>query len=233
MVTYATMGIDTVIFDMDGVIIDSEVVWDDVRHDFALAHGGHWGPDDQTAVMGANSLQWAAHMRERNGVDLSDQEILDGIVAELKARFRRHLPLIPGVAEAIADLAAVYHLGVASSSPRELIEYALELAGLRNCFVAVVSSDDVARGKPEPDVYLESCSRLGTAPQRAVAVEDSAVGIRSARAAGLLVVAVPSPVFPPSPETVAEAHVVLGGMGELDRRVIAALEERGSGGGRW
>jgi HAD superfamily hydrolase (TIGR01509 family) len=218
------MGIDTVVFDLDGVILDSEVVWDEVRHDFAVSHGGHWGKLDQPAVMGANSLQWAAHMRANNGLQLSDREIYEGIIGELKMRYARHLPLIPGVVEAIENLSTVYRLGVASSSPRELIEYALELAGLRNCFAVVVSSDDVARGKPEPDVYREACARLGTIPERAVAIEDSASGMEAAFSAGLAVVAVPNPAYPPAAEAVAKADVVLGSIRELNRAVIATLK---------
>ena len=228
MLTYRTVGIDTVIFDLDGVILDSEALWDDVRHDFALAHGGHWGELDQPAVMGANSMQWAAHMREQDGVRLSDQEIYEGIVGELKARYARHLPLISGAREAIADLAAVYRLGVASSSPRELIEYALELAGLRDRFATVVSSDEVARGKPAPDVYREACARLGTVPARAAAVEDSESGLQAALSAGLAVVAVPNLAYPPSAGVLDRADTVLVSIRALNRAVVAALDRTGA-----
>jgi HAD superfamily hydrolase (TIGR01509 family) len=217
------MSIDTVIFDLDGVILDTEQEWNDVRHDFALAHGGHWGEHDQPALMGANSMQWAASMRENNGLDMSDQEIYEGIIGALRERYARHLPLIPGAREAIAALAPVYRLGVASSSPRELIEYALELAGLRACFGAVVSSDDVARGKPEPDVYLEACARLRTPPERAAAVEDSSSGIQAAASAGLAVIAVPNAEYPPSAEAIGTASVVLRSIAELDGAVISSL----------
>jgi HAD superfamily hydrolase (TIGR01509 family) len=218
------MSIDTVIFDLDGIIIDTEAMWNQVRHDFAVAHGGHWTRElDQPAVMGANSMQWAASMREKNGVHLSDQEIYDGIIGGLRDLYARDLPVIPGAREAIAGLAGDYQLGVASSSPRELIEYALDLAGVRIHFSAVVSSDDVVRGKPEPDVYQEACIRLGTSPDRAAAVEDSANGILSAAAAGLSVIAIPNPEFPPSAEAVGVADVVLGSIGELTSAVVASL----------
>jgi HAD superfamily hydrolase (TIGR01509 family) len=217
------MSIDTIIFDLDGVIIDTEEIWDRVRHDFALTHGGHWGKQDQPAVMGANSMRWAASMRENNGVQLSDQEIYDGIIGGLRERYARHLPLISGAAEAVAGLAREYRLGVASSSPRELIEYALELAGLRPCFACVMSSDDVGRGKPAPDVYLGACACLGASPRDAAAVEDSSSGIQAASAAGLAVIAIPNPQYPPSAEALGLADVVLGSIGELDGALVASL----------
>ncbi|GEM_PF-118863 len=224
------MYIDTVIFDLDGVIIDTEEIWNSVRSEFAEAHGGHWSEElDQPLVMGANSMQWAASMRENNGVDLSDQQIYDGIVQALRRRYARHLPLIPGAVGAVARLAVDFRLGVASSSPREIIEYALELAGLRSCFEAVVSSDEVTRGKPEPYVYQEACVRMKALPEMAAAVEDSTSGIQAASAAGLAVIAIPNPVFPPAKEALELADVVLDSIGKLDRSVFERL--RGSEGG--
>jgi HAD superfamily hydrolase (TIGR01509 family) len=218
------MSIDTVIFDLDGVILDSEDVWNSVRQEFALAHGGHWTREiDQPRVMGANSMQWAASLRENNGVDLPDQEIYLGIIAGLKERYHRHLPIVAGAPESIAVLARTHRLGVASSSPLEIIEYALELGGLRGHFAAVVSSDDVARGKPEPDVYLEACRRLGATPAAAVAVEDSSSGIAAAHAAGLAIVAIPNAEFPPSDQAVGLADLVLGSIGELTPAAVARL----------
>jgi HAD superfamily hydrolase (TIGR01509 family) len=228
------VSIDTVIFDLDGVILDTELVWHTVRRDFALAHGGHWDEHDQPVVMGANSLQWAAYMRETSGIPLSDREIYEGIIQGLRDWYARDLPLIPGVREAIAGLAPYYRLGVASSSPRELIEYALVLAGLRELLGTVVSSDEVARGKPAPDVYREACARLGTSPRRSAAVEDSSSGIQAAAAAGLAVIAIPNREFPPSSQTLRLADIVLGSIAELSVGVIVSLErgeEEGEEGG--
>jgi HAD superfamily hydrolase (TIGR01509 family) len=217
------MSIDTVIFDLDGIIIETELLWDRVRHDFAVAHGGHWNEGDQRGVMGANSMEWAASMRENNGVQLSDQQIYDGIVEALREEYARQLPLIPGAVEAVTGLAAAYRLGVASSSPLELIEYALELAGVRGCFGCVLSSDDVGRGKPAPDVYLEACVRLGASPRHAAAVEDSSNGIQAAFAAGLAVIAIPNTQFAPSAAALGRADVVLGSISELDGALVASL----------
>jgi HAD superfamily hydrolase (TIGR01509 family) len=217
------MVIETVIFDLDGVLIETEQEWNDVRRDFAAAHGGHWDEHDQPAVMGANSMQWATYMHEQNGVELPPQSIYDGVVEALRVRYARHLPLIPGAREAVIGLAPSFRLGVASSSPLELIEYSLDLAGLRQYFGAVVSSDQVATGKPAPDVYLEACARLNTSPERAVAVEDSSNGLRAAAAAGLSVIAVPNPDFPPGDDALALADVILTSVGDVTRDLILSI----------
>ncbi len=228
------MSIDSIVFDLDGVIIDTENVWNTVRYEFATCHGGYWDTErDQPLVMGANSMQWAASMRENNGVDLSNQEIYAGIISGLRRRYAQHLPLIPKAVDVVIGLARYYRLGVASSSPLEIIEYVLELAGLQACFDALVSSDEVSAGKPEPHVYLEACARLATEPERAVAVEDSTSGIQAAHSAGLAVVAIPNAAFPPSAEVLASADVVLDSIVELDRTLIASLGEQKEGrGGR-
>ncbi len=218
------MSIDTVIFDLDGVIVDTEQAWRDVRRDFAAAHGGHWDEElDAPKVMGASSMQWAAAMRDNNGVDLPVEEIYRGIVGGVRAACERHLGLMAGAPEAIAELARVYQLGVASSSPLELIEYLLESAGLRAHFDEVLSSDEVGVGKPQPDVYLEACRRLGTVPGRAVGVEDSTNGLKSLHAAGLTIIAIPHAEFPPAPDALALADLVLGSMAELTTAAISRL----------
>jgi HAD superfamily hydrolase (TIGR01509 family) len=217
------MAIDTVIFDLDGVILETEEEWNDVRREFAAAHGGHWDEHDQPAVMGANSMQWAEYMRDHVGVELSPKEIYEGVIDALRKRYARHLPLIAGAREAVMRLAPSFRLGVASSSPIELIEYSLELAELRQYFTALVSSDQVAVGKPAPDVYVEACVRLNSAPACAAAIEDSTNGLLAAAAAGLVVVAVPSKAFPPSDDALALAHVVLGSVGEVTGDIILSV----------
>jgi beta-phosphoglucomutase-like phosphatase (HAD superfamily) len=128
---------------------------------------------------------------------------------------------VPGAADAVRRLAARWPLGLASSSNAELIELALELARVRDLFRVAVSSEEVGRGKPAPDVYLEAARRLGVAPAHAAAVEDSHNGILSARAAGMRVIAVPNPTFPPRPEALAAADVVVGSLAELTPAVVA------------
>ncbi len=219
-------GIDTVILDMDGVIFDTEQIWHAVRRDFAVEHGGHWTEEDQRAVMGDNSAQWAAYMRTHCGVKLAAEDIYAGVLEGLRDSYAHELPLIQGSRESIEGLAARYRLGLASSSPLELIEYALALADLRAHFTSLVSSDEVPRGKPAPDVYLMACSRLDTVPEKSAAVEDSTSGLQAAAAAGLAVIAIPNPGFPPSAEALALADVVLARIVDLSPAVIESLGGR-------
>jgi HAD superfamily hydrolase (TIGR01509 family) len=171
--------------------------------------------------MGANSMQWAAHIERAFDLPLSRPEIIAGVVAMLRRRYEKHVPLIEGAAEAVAAMAESYPLAVASSSPKEVIGRALELAGLAHLFVAYVSSDEVQKGKPEPDVYRLACAALGVFPQHAVAVEDSTNGILAAARAGMRVVAIPNPVFPPAAEALAAADIVLPSIRQLRPALLA------------
>jgi HAD superfamily hydrolase (TIGR01509 family) len=215
--------IDTVVFDMDGVIFDTEQVWHAVRRDFAVEHGGHWDDNDQRAVMGDNSRQWSLYMRERCGIPLPAEEIYRGVLDELRGRYARGLVIYPGAREAVIALAEHYRLGIASSSPLELIETALSVSGLREHFLALVSSDEVARGKPDPDVYLLACTRLQSSPRNAAAIEDSTNGIRAAAAAGLAVIAIPNKEFPPPAHVVSLAGEVLDSIQELTVATVESL----------
>ena len=207
--------IDAVVFDLDGVILQSEEVWDEVRGAFIRERGGRYNAEAQRAMMGMSAPEWSRYMHEELGVPDPPEEISDEIVRRMIARYRARLPLIPGAREAVERLAARWRLGIASSSNRPLIDAALELAGLAHLFQATVSSEEAPRGKPAPDVYLEAARRLGVAPERAAAIEDSHAGIRSAKAAGMRVVAIPNPSYPPDEHALAEADVVLDSISEL------------------
>jgi HAD superfamily hydrolase (TIGR01509 family) len=215
--------IDTVVFDMDGVIFDTEQVWHAVRRDFAIANGGHWTEADQNAVMGDNSKQWSLYMRQKCGVPLPAEEIFEGVLQGLRQRYRNELVVYPGARAAVAGLAGRFRLGIASSSPLELIETALDVAGMRRHFLVLVSSDEVSHGKPDPDVYLRACARLDAEPARAAAVEDSTNGIRAAAAAGLAVIAIPNKEFPPPQEVVSLAREVLTSIADLTVEVVVSL----------
>jgi HAD superfamily hydrolase (TIGR01509 family) len=214
--------IEAVIFDLDGVLIQTEELWDEVREGLAREHGGRYGPEQQRAMMGMSSLEWSAYMHETVGVPGAPEEISAEVVRRLRARYEERLPLIPGAVEAVRRIGGSWPLGLASSSNRPLIELALERSGLAPSFSAVVSSEEVPRGKPAPYVYLEAARRLGVEPTRCAAVEDSHSGIRSAKAAGMLVVAIPNRSFPPDEASVAEADVVLASIEELTPATISA-----------
>ena len=213
--------IEAVVFDLDGVLLQTEELWDEVRAGLAREHGARYGPDAQRAMMGMSSLEWSRYMHETLGIPKPPEEISAEVVRRMQARYRERLPLVPGAVEAVRRIGARWPLGLASSSNRPLIELALELAGLAELFAAVVSSEEVARGKPAPDVYLEAARRLGVQADRCAAVEDSHSGIRSAKAAGMRVVAIPNPSFPPGEAALAEADVVLESLAELTPSAIS------------
>ena len=212
--------IDGVVFDLDGVLLDSEQVWDETREELVRERGGRWHDQAQRDMMGMSSLEWSSYMHDELGLEHAPEEISAEVVRRLEARYRERLPLLPGAREAVERLAAHWPLALASSSNRELIDLALELMGVEQLFRATVSSEEVARGKPAPDVYLEAARRLGIEPTRAAAIEDSHNGIRSAKAAGMRVVAIPNPHFPPGDEALAEADVVVPGVASLTPAMI-------------
>lgn len=212
-----------VIFDLDGVIVDSEIWWDEVRTAFAAAHDRTWTGADQAAVMGANSRGWSRIMRERLELDLPDAAIERAIVDGVVARFERDgAPRIDGAVEAVRRIAARRPVAIASSAHRRVIDAALEATGLAGTFAVVLSSDDVEHGKPAPDVYLEVARRLGVEPRRALVVEDSRNGVLAGKAAGMTVVLVPNHAVPPAPGAAEAADLVLDRLAALDPDAIAA-----------
>jgi HAD superfamily hydrolase (TIGR01509 family) len=206
---------EAVVFDLDGVIVDSEQVWDDVRQIYTREVGGTFTAEATRAMMGMSSPEWSRYMAESLGVPGTPEQINADIVQRMLERYGAAPPLIPGAVDAVARIAARWPLAIASSSNAELIEIVLRVAGIDSLFRAAVSSEEVARGKPAPDVYVEAARRLGVEPARCGAVEDSHAGIRSAKGSGMWVVAVPNPHFPPDDGALALADVVLGSIAEL------------------
>jgi len=214
--------IDAVVFDLDGVILDTEELWDDVREALARERGGRWSDQAQADMMGMSSKEWSRYMHDALGLAEPPEEISREVVQRMLDRYAQRLPLIDGAVEAVERLAAHWPLGLASSSNRELIDRALEVSGLDGYFRETVSSEEVERGKPAPDVYLEAARRLGVEPTRCAAVEDSASGIRSAHAAGMRVVAIPNRAFPPPADALALAAVALSSIRDLKPEVMEA-----------
>ena len=215
--------IDAVIFDLDGVLIDSEPVWERVRRDLVAAHGGHWAADAQQRLMGMSTPEWTRYLGQDLGVDLPPEKLATEVIEQMAASYREHLPLLPGAVDAVRRVAARWPLGLASSAPAVLIETVLDAAQLRPYFGVTMSTEQVARGKPAPDIYLEVAGHLGFAPPACAAIEDSSNGLRSAAAAGLHVIAIPRPQYPPDPDALAAAALVLRDLDALTPSAIAAL----------
>ena len=214
------MAIASVIFDLDGVLVDSEPLWEDVRRRFALAHGGRWDADAQRTMMGMSSGEWAEFMRTQLGVALPEREIVAGVVDDMAARYRDGVPLLAGADDAVRRMAARWPLGLASSANRPLIDIVLAAVGMDSYFAVTVSSEEVPRGKPAPDVYLEVSRRLAVDPLRSTAIEDSTNGLLSALAAGMRVIAVPRTGFPPDPEVLARADAAIRDLEALSIEVV-------------
>jgi HAD superfamily hydrolase (TIGR01509 family) len=213
--------IEGVIFDLDGVLIDSERVWDRARRETVERAGGRWSERASTDMLGMSAPEWSAYLRDALAVPLDAQEINRRVLASVTAQLRRELPLMPGASAAVHRLARRWPLGLASSSNRGVIDLVLEESGLARSFAATVSSEEVEHGKPAPDVYLAAANVLAVDPCRTMAIEDSANGIRSADAAGMAVVAVPNREFPPAPDALALAALCID---TLDRLRPQALE---------
>jgi HAD superfamily hydrolase (TIGR01509 family) len=216
--------IEAVVFDLDGVLIDSEPVWEHVRHGLVEGYGGHWADDAQQRLMGMSTPEWARYLSEDLGIGLPPDQVARLVIRRMAAQYQRNLPLLPGAVDAVRRMAERWPLGLASSSPPALIHTALTTAGIAPLFKVTVSTEEVAHGKPAPDVYLTVVSRLGVAPGRAAAVEDSSNGLRSAAAAGLHVIAVPRPEYPPAADALARAELVLDDLTQLTVDKVAALD---------
>jgi HAD superfamily hydrolase (TIGR01509 family) len=208
-------AIEGVIFDLDGVLIDSEQVWDRARRETVELAGGRWSETASTDMLGMSAPEWSAYMRDALSVPLEAKEINRRALAAVTAQLECELPLMPGAPAAVHRLASRWPLGLASSSNRVVIDLVLRKSDLAGCFAATVSSEEVEHGKPAPDVYLAAVRALGLDPRRAVAIEDSANGIRSADAAGMAVVAVPNREFPPAPDALALAAVCIDALDQL------------------
>jgi HAD superfamily hydrolase (TIGR01509 family) len=215
-----------VVFDLDGLLLDTEQVWDEVREQVTREHGGRWHDRAQADMMGMSSTEWSRYMHDELGLREPPEEINRLVVERMQERYRERLPVIDGAVESVKRIGAGWPLGLASSSNRPLIDLALERMGVAELFGATVSSEEVERGKPAPDVYLEVARRLGVSPARVVAIEDSANGIRSAKAAGMRVIAIPNPHFPPPGDVLADADLVLESLAELTRDAVESASSR-------
>jgi HAD superfamily hydrolase (TIGR01509 family) len=214
---------DAVIFDLDGVLLDSEPLWNEAKEELVRETGGRWREDAPRAMMGMSSPEWSAYLHDELGVPLEVGEINREVVARMKRRYQSELPVLPGAVEAVRALQRRWPLGLASSSNREIIDLALEAAWLGDAFAATVSSEEVERGKPAPDVYLEAARRLGVKAERCVAIEDSSNGIRAAAAAGMAVIAVPNPHYPPESAALELAAARVNTVAEVTPELVESV----------
>jgi HAD superfamily hydrolase (TIGR01509 family) len=215
--------IQAFVFDLDGVLVDSEPVWEQVRRQVVAERGGHWAPDAQRRLMGMSTQEWAGYLSRDLGVGLPPDQVAALVIERMADRYRERVPFLDGAIDAVRRMAARWPLGVASSAPAVLIETVLESASLRPAFSVVMSTEQVAHGKPAPDIYLAVTAALGCPPPDCAAVEDSSNGLRSAAAAGLRVIAIPQPDYPPDPDALAGASLVLPSLAGLTADAVAAL----------
>jgi HAD superfamily hydrolase (TIGR01509 family) len=216
-------SIEAIIFDLDGVIVASEQVWDRVRRRFVETHRGTWRKDSSRQMMGLSTRAWARYLTVELGVDLPEEEVAKQVIEEMKRQYERNLPFVDGAVAAIRELSASWPMAVASGSPKSLIEAVLVGGAIHDEFQVLVSSDEVAAGKPAADVYLEAARRLDVSAERCVVVEDSLNGIRSAVAAGATVIAIPNSAYAPEDETISLATLVLADIKSLTPHLVRSL----------
>jgi HAD superfamily hydrolase (TIGR01509 family) len=209
-------ALEAVVFDLDGVLLESEQIWAAAKRELTEQCGGSWKSAAEHQMLGMSSPEWSSYMQAELGLRMSQDQISSAVVELMMRRYREQLPLIAGADGGVRRLAACWALALASASNREIIDLVLELAGWGDLFAVTVSAEEVDHGKPEPDVYLEAVHRLGSPADLCVAVEDSSAGIRSASAAGLGVIAIPNRSYPPDSRSLALADVVLESISELD-----------------
>jgi HAD superfamily hydrolase (TIGR01509 family) len=215
--------VDAVIFDLDGVLMDSEQLWNGAKEALVREAGGRWREEAPTAMMGMSSPEWAAYLRDELEVPMDAEAISRDVVRRMLDGYRAELPLLPGAGQAVRALAARWPLGLASSSNREVIDLVLDRADFGDDFRVALSSEEVERGKPAPDVYLAVAGRLGAEPRRCVAIEDSSNGLRAAEAAGMAVIAVPNQHYPPAAEALALASATVSVVGEITVELVEQL----------
>ncbi|MFI0354568.1 HAD family hydrolase [Actinomadura sp. 9N407] len=215
------MQVQAVVFDLDGVLIDSEPVWEEVRRAYVADHGGRWLPDTQERLMGMSTVEWATYLATDLVDGPSPEEVAFEVIDRMRRRYAEQVPVLPGAREAVRRIADYFPLGLNSSSPRALIDLILAELGVAALFRATVSTEEVDQGKPAPDGYLAVAGQMEIAPKHCVAIEDSSNGLRSAHAAGMRVIAVPRPSHPPDPDALALASYAADDLDSVDPEVIA------------
>jgi len=215
--------IEAIIFDMDGLLVDSEPVWDNARYGMATEAGKTWNADDHKAVMGVSTEEWVTYMIHRLELTISPKEVQDEIVQRMIQMYQERIPYLPGAVEAVTLAAQIYPTALASGSHRSLIDIVTQDTPMQGKFQVILSADEVGAGKPSPDVYLETAHRLGIPPEQCLCLEDSGNGILAGVRAGMKVIAVPDPRFAPKQEILNQAHLVLNSLTEFSLDTLKQL----------
>lgn len=212
-----------IVYDMDGVIVDSESIWDQVRSGLTKEKGGAWRDDSSEHMMGMSRQEWSAYMANDLNVPMTPDEISDEVVKRILAEYQKHLPLLPGAKESAQELSELWPLGIASSANQELIDAVVQIGGMKDFFKVAYSSEHIGKGKPAPDVFLQACELLGADPKNSIAIEDSPNGIKAGLAAGMKVIAIPHADYRPDDEILELADVVIDSLKELTPEFIEAI----------
>jgi HAD superfamily hydrolase (TIGR01509 family) len=215
--------LQAVVFDLDGVLVDSEELWDEVRRGLAAEAGRPWPAEATQAMLGMSTAEWSTYLADEVGIPGRPEDVAEAVIGRMAAHYRARLPLLPGAVEVVQRLGRRWPLGLASSSPRRLIDAVLDSAGLTSWFRVSVSTEEVAAGKPSPEVYQEAARRLGIDPRQGVAIEDSTNGLRAASGAGMRILAVPNKTFPPADDALTLAAVVVRSLDEITSGLVASL----------
>ncbi|RKS79477.1 HAD superfamily hydrolase (TIGR01509 family) [Actinomadura pelletieri DSM 43383] len=219
------MPVQAIVFDLDGVLIDSEPVWEDVRRGYVADHDGRWLPDTQERLMGMSTEEWAGYIATELVDGVSAEEVAYEVIDRMSQRYEGGPPVLPGADSVVRRLAEYRPLGLSSSSPRALIDLVLGQLRLDALFRATVSTEEVDRGKPAPDGYLTVAARLEVPAPACVAIEDSGNGVRAAHAAGMPVIAVPRPTHPPAPDALALAAHVADDLNEITPELVEVIHK--------
>ncbi len=201
--------IEAIIFDMDGLLVDSEPYWDNARSIMAAESGVKWNEDDHKAVMGVSTPEWVNYMIERLGLKLPPKSVEERIIGTMAGLYNQRIPFLPGAVEVVSSAAKHFTTALASGSPRSLIDTVTNSPALKGKFDLILSGDQFARGKPAPDIYLGAAEQLNLKPSQCACIEDSGSGILAGHSAGMKVIAVPDARFPPAAEHLARASIVL------------------------
>jgi len=219
------MTIEAIIFDMDGLLVDSEPTWDKARVAIAARVGKPWNQQDHFNIMGVSTADWAQYMITRLDLMYTQEEVQKEVIDQMVAIYTQKIPFRPFAVEAVQWAAANYPTALASGSPRQLIDIVTQTPELRDCFQVILSTDEIGVGKPDPAIYLETARRLGVAPEKCLCIEDSPFGVLSGRRANMVVINIPDPGFPLKPEEARHADMILESLGELSDQVIHRLNK--------